>query len=302
MIAKNIYIIILGLFITGIKINAQTDSTVNITGRKILVAGGTVAFTTGSLIYLNNEWYSPYNTGRFHFFNDNGEWLQMDKLGHVYSTYQTGRLMMESCSWAGFNNNQKFAAGAYGLLYLSAIEIMDGYSRGWGFSWGDMLANVSGAALVITQEAIWKEQKFNLKFSYSESGLAKYNSSLLGEDLYSRIIKDYNGQSYWLSFGPAAFIKKETNFPQWLNIAIGYGANGMLGGHYNNVEVRDDNGNPVEIKRSRSYYLSLDLNLTKIKTKSKFLKTVFSVVNILKFPAPALELSDKKLLFHPIYY
>src|SRR5688500_11615414 len=165
-----------------------------------------------------------------------------------------------------------------------------------------MLSNVTGAAMVISQEAAWKEQKFQLKFSYSESGLARYNPSLLGEDGYSRIIKDYNGQTYWISIGPAAFIKKETKFPRWLNLAVGYGAYGMLGGHYNNVEVKDGNGNPVEIKRTRSYYLSLDVNLTKIKTKSKLLKTIFSVVNILKFPAPAIEFSEKKLLFHPLYY
>ena len=45
------------------------------------------------------------------------------------------------------------------------------------------------------------------------------------------------------------------------------------------------------------FYLSLDIDLVKIKTKSKFLKSVFSVINFIKIPAPTLEINpDFKLL------
>ncbi len=53
----------------------------------------------------------------------------------------------------------------------------------------------------------------------------------------------------------------------------------------------------------RQFYLSLDVDLTKIQTNSKFLKSVFSVVNFIKVPAPTLELSNRNgLKFHFLYF
>jgi hypothetical protein len=271
--------------------------------RKIILASVTGVGTVGSLAGLNQLWYSEYNTGKFHFFNDNEEWMQMDKAGHVYTTYQTSRLMMDCFDWAGFSKKKKlFVGGSIGLIYMTAIEVMDGFSRGWGYSWGDQVSDVTGAALAISQEAAWKEQRVQLKFSFAKSGLAKYNPNLLGEDQYSQLLKDYNGQTYWISVSPFAFFKKESRFPKWLNIAVGYSAYGMLGGHYNRVIARDETGNVFRVDRNRRYYLSLDLDLTKIKTRSHVLKAVFSVFNILKFPAPALQFGKEGLRFYTIYY
>jgi uncharacterized protein YfiM (DUF2279 family) len=287
------------------KVCTQTDSlgAPKFKARKIFLSTATGVGTVGSLIALNQAWYSEYNTGKFHFFNDNKEWLQMDKVGHVYSAYQTTRAMMEWFEWAGFSKNKKyFFGGSIGLTYLTAIEIMDGFSEGWGFSWGDQFANFGGASLAIAQEAIWNEQKILLKFSFAKSGLAHYNSSLLGSSLPEQILKDYNGQTYWLSVSPRAFFKKTKWLPEYLNIAFGYSAYGMLGGHENRILAQDNNGNVFKIERERRYYLSFDLDLTKIQTKSKVLKAVFSVVNILKIPAPTLQLSSGKLRFYGIYY
>ena len=63
-------------------------------------------------------------------------------------------------------------------------------------------------------------------------------------------------------------------------------------------------GYPLENKqRYRQFYLSLDLDLTKIKTKSKFLKNVFTAINFIKIPAPTLSYSTKnKIQFHYIYF
>lgn len=269
--------------------------------RKGILIGGTGLLAGGSLIYLHNAWYSDYNTGEFHFFDDNAEWYQVDKLGHVFSTYQTGRLMMQAFDWAGYGKKQKlWIAGGMGLYYMTVVECMDGFSEGWGFSWGDQIANVLGAGLAISQEAIWKEQRVQLKFFYRPSNLAQYNPGLLGDDASKRILKDYNGQSYWLSTNPSSFMKSSTVFPKWLNIAIGYGAYGMIGATANPI-VKDENGNEIDVPRYRRFYLSLDVDLTRMPVKSKFLKSLFSVVNIIKFPAPTIEYSQNKFSFHPFY-
>ncbi|MGZ4099389.1 MAG: DUF2279 domain-containing protein, partial [Bacteroidia bacterium] len=280
------------------------SDSVNYKKRKIILAGSSAILTVGSLVYLNNAWYKQYNTGKFHFFNDNGEWLQMDKAGHVYTNYQVSRLMMESFNWAGFNKKQKlFIGGTIGLGYMTAIEFMDGFSNGWGFSGGDMVANVLGTSLAMGQEAAWNQQRIQLKFSFSPSGLAQYNPSLLGKNFYTQLLKDYNGQTYWLSINPSSFIKNVDNkFPKWLNIAFGYNAYGMLGGRYNNIAVEDVNGNVLKFDRERRFYASIDIDLTRIKTTSKFLKGLFSAINIIKLPAPALQFSNKGIRGYLLYF
>ena len=223
----------------------------------------------------------------------------MDKYGHTYSNYQVARLMMGAMDWAGYTKKkQVLIGGLSGFTYMTAIEVMDGYSDGWGFSWGDMAANALGSGLAIGQKLWWNEQRIQLKFSFQRSSYAQYRPELLGKSFATQLLKDYNGQTYWLSINPSSFIKKENKFPKWLNIAFGYGANGMTGAFYNNVLYVDENGNTKTFERYRQYYFSLDADLTKIKTRSKFLKSVFSCINIIKIPFPNLELSQGKLKFN----
>jgi hypothetical protein len=276
-----------------------TDTTSVYKTRKLVLGASALAVTGGSLIYLNQAWYQQYNSSSFHFFNDNDEWFQMDKYGHVLTTYQTGRLVMGSMKWAGYpRRSQLIVGGMSGLLYMSAIEVMDGYSNGWGFSWGDMGANALGSGLAIGQEALWKEQRIQLKFSFYQSPYAQYRTDLLGKTVTTQVLKDYNGQTYWLSVNPSSFFKTENRFPKWISIAVGYGADGMLGARDNNVLVVDEYGNTKTFDRYRQYYLSLDVDFTRIPVKSKFLKAVFSAVNIMKIPFPNMELSEGKLKFN----
>lgn len=297
-----IYVLI---FLIASKSIAQKDSIElkNTKLKKTILASGSAVLTIGSLVTLNQAWYSSYNTGQFHFFNDDKEWLQMDKVGHVYSNFQMARLMMGAYKWAGFNKNEQLIyGGSLGFVYMTAIECMDGFSKGWGFSWGDELANALGTGFAITQNALWDKQKFNLKFSFTPSGLAKYNPSLLGKNFGNQILKDYNGQTYWLTFNPFAFTKKQSKFPKWLNLAIGYSAYGMIGGHENKIVVLDNNGNAIKFNRERRCYLSLDVDLTEINVKNKILKKALSMLNIIKIPAPAIEFNNKGLKFYYFYY
>lgn len=278
------------------------DSVANKKTRKIVFASVSVAVATGSLIYLNQQWYKPYGTGKFHFFNDDGEWLQMDKAGHAFTTYNTGRLMMRSMKWAGFSKDQSiFIGGSSGFLYMTAIELMDGFSSGWGFSWGDMGANFCGSALAISQEYFWKGQRIAMKYSFHQTRYPGYRPSLLGSGLAQEALKDYNGQTLWLSFNMASFLKRETRFPKWLNLAFGYSASGMISAENNYVVVNAD-GTIIGNERYRKLLLSLDFDLTKIKTHSSFLRGLFSALNCVKVPFPALEFSQGRIEGHALYF
>ncbi len=299
---KQLYSVLLILSLSFSFSQTEKDSLINYKRRKIVLVTGAGALTVGSLVYLNQQWYAQYNTGKFHFFNDNAEWLQMDKAGHAWTNYQTSRLMMQGFEWAGFTKKQKLIyGGGIGLVYMTVVECFDGYSAGWGFSWGDEVANVLGSGLAVGQDILFKEQRLQLKLSYAPSGLAQYNPRLLGSSFTSQLLKDYNGQTYWLSINPSAFIKKQNKLPKWLNVAFGYSAFGMTNAK-TNMEVVGTDGNIYFFNRERRFYFSLDVDLTRIKTKSKVLKSIFSVFNMIKFPAPALQYSNKGFKGYWLYF
>jgi uncharacterized protein YfiM (DUF2279 family) len=258
------------------------------------------AAATATLIGMNQLWYANYERSGFHTVNDNGEWLQMDKAGHVISSYYTGKIGMDVLAWAGESKKNQLIYGAtLGFGFLSAVEILDGFSEEWGFSTGDIIANASGTGLLIGQELLWDEQRILLKYSFHTTDYAAKRPEILGDNILEQSLKDYNGQTYWLSANLWSFHKK-SKIPKWLNIAMGYGAEGMISGYediiLNNTLIPGQ-------ERFRQFYVSLDVDLTKIKTRSKLLKTVFSAVNFIKIPAPTFEInSNGQSKFHFLYF
>src|ERR1051326_1335125 len=93
----------------------------------------------GSLALLSSALYKDYSHSSFHSFNDAPEWLQMDKAGHFITSWYLGRVSSDMYEWSGVNKRKAVLYGALsGWGYLTGIEIMDGFSDGWGFSWSDM--------------------------------------------------------------------------------------------------------------------------------------------------------------------
>jgi len=262
----------------------------------VVITEATMATLT--LVGLNQLWYADYPKSKFHTLNDNNQWLQMDKLGHVFSAYQLGRLGANTLHWSGVSKQDQLIYGStIGVAFLTVVEVFDGYSEEWGFSWGDMAANVTGAGLYVGQELLWKEQRFTIKYSFHRTDYAPQNPEVLGNGFSEEFLKDYNGQTYWLSLNLHAFFK-ESKIPSWLNVALGYGAEGMISGSNTN-----DNDVVQEQNPYRQFYLSLDLDLTRIKTNSHVLRTIFDVFNVIKVPFPALEFNDKNgIKFHGIYF
>ena len=266
--------------------------------KNVLIAES--AIYGGLLVSLNGLWYKNYPRSPFHFFNDNSEWLQIDKLGHAFSSYYAGKSGTELFRWCGVSDKKALLFGGnIGWLFLSSVEVLDGQSKGWGFSWGDIAANSFGSFFYIGQELIFHKQLATMKFSYSPSEFAKYKPNVLGSSFQESLIKDYNGQTYWLSFSMNELGMKK--MPSWLNLAIGYGGDGMTGALKN--IIRDSKNNIIpSYNRNRQFYFSFDIDLNKIKTKNKLLKTCFKSIGFIKFPAPAIEISNKNIKFHYFYF
>jgi Predicted periplasmic lipoprotein (DUF2279) len=266
------------------------------TARRNTVAITEAAMASATLIALNQLWYADYPRSSFKTLNDSGEWLQMDKMGHVFSSYQLGRLGANTLNWAGVSKKDQLLYGStLGFGFLTVVEVMDGFSEEWGFSWTDMAANATGTGLHIGQELLWNEQRIVLKYSFHTTKFAKQRPNKLGDGFSEEFLKDYNGQTYWLSANINSFLKTEF-VPNWLNVAFGYGAEGMLTGEAYDPLFLNQN-------RKRKYYLSLDIDLTRIKTNSSVLKSIFDVINVIKVPFPTLELdSNGRLKGHLVYF
>ncbi|REG85920.1 DUF2279 domain-containing protein [Winogradskyella sediminis] len=300
---KQTLVNIIIVFFTGTSLFSQSkfsqflkpsDSLDTIRRNTVVISEAAIA--TSTLIGLNQLWYADYPRSNFKTLNDSGEWLQMDKMGHVFSSYQLGRLGANTLNWAGISKKDQLIFGAtLGLGFLTTVEIFDGFSEEWGFSWSDMAANAAGTGLYVGQELLWNEQRLILKYSFHRTSYAKQRPNTLGSGLAEEFLKDYNGQTYWLSANINSFFKTES-IPNWLNLAFGYGANGMLTGEPNDTQFLDQ-------QRTRQYYLSLDIDLTRIRTNSHFLKTLFDVFNLIKVPFPALEMnSNGRIKWHYIYF
>jgi len=299
----------------------KSSDTLNRSRVAAITATGLTGYGIG-MVLLSKAWYKNSLTSDFHFFNDNGEWLQVDKVGHVYSAYNESRIVYDMYKWAGVKESKAMWLGiGTGALAQVSLEVFDGFSDRWGFSWGDMTANLAGLALFGAQQHIWHDQKITLKVSsdfraYSHipitgsQGSVDYldrrASDLYGDAIFARLLKDYNAQTNWLSVNPAAFMKSKPSwFPVFVNVAVGYSAENLYGGFGNAWEYGSNSYflNEGKYPRYRQYLLSLDVDFTKIPTRSPFLKTVFQALNIFKMPAPALEYNGHNgLQWHWLFF
>ena len=115
------------------------------------------------------------------------------------------------------------------------------------------------------------------------------------------MVKDYNAQTILLSSNLHTFMPK-SKLPKWLNIAIGYGVDGMIRGSLNNQIGILEEGS-ITNKRTRQFYISLDVDLRKIETGSDFFNKVLKVLSFIKVPSPAIMFDNKKIItIYTLYY
>ena len=273
---------------------------------------------TGATLYgaasvgLYQTWYADFPRSKLKSFNDWPEWNQMDKAGHVFTAYIFSRYSFAGGRWAGLKRPAaRYAAFGVANLLQGTIEVMDGFSAEWGFSWSDMGANVAGSLFFTVQDIAWQEQRILLKVSNdlrphpdipvtnnngATSNLGYISRERFGDNFFERFLKDYNAQTVWMSANPKAFFPKST-LPTWLNIAVGYGSENVYGA-LGNVWREDGQGFRFGEDRYRQYFLSPDIYLSRIPTKKRWVRLVLGALDFIKLPAPALEYSQGKFKGH----
>ena len=276
--------LVLFLFVSGKYLGNEISKKDSLLIKENILKASLISATTTSYVGLYNLWYKKYPQSSFHFFNDFDEWNQIDKIGHVYSSYHVARKSHLFLKKRKISKSL-FKASAYSFLYMVGIEVFDGFSKQWGFSNYDLISNLIGTTLYYGQEKKIKRQALKLKFSSHQTGFAKYRPSLLGENSLERIFKDYNGQTYWLNFDFNTRLQEKLKIFKFLNLSIGYSIDGFTGARNNpNLDCLDCNN----LERQSQFILSFDIDLSEIEIKNKFLKLIVNSFSIIKLPAPAV--------------
>ncbi|MES2620366.1 MAG: DUF2279 domain-containing protein [Bacteroidota bacterium] len=321
MKSVNLWLLFLSLFIISLS-QAQDSTSTNLQKkpgfldysaslnkkRLVGVSVGGVGIYTGIIAGVGAAWYGKDKLSKFHWFEDATEWKQVDKGGHFFAPYFVTTWSYHMLRWSGMKNTPAaLVAGAFGFVSMSAMEIPDGLHPKYGASWSDLVFNFAGAAFATTQFLVWKEQRILTKYSfhivdYPKGELRDRANALYGSNFGERILKDYNGATMWLSFNLYSFNHKIK--PQWLNIAFGYAAGNLYGGFEN--KWTDKNGvyhDRSDLKQYRRFFISIDADYTKFKTRSKAGKMILGILNIVKLPMPALEFNTLgQVVFHPMYF
>lgn len=259
----------------------RTNSELNY-GRLFTILGGILAVDMIAYLYQRDVWYKE-PTREFHtveFDKDMRSWQFMDKIGHFTDAYFVSDLTSKLYRWAGVSGYSSVWYGALtGFLWTLQIEISDGFMKGWGWSWGDMIFNTLGSGFFVLQQYFYDELGgIHPKVSWQKSDAWK-------EGRYYRTItapiEDYEGITFWLSINPHHYFPKswKNSYPDWLaplGVAVGYSAKEVasnIRGGYHEV------------------FIGLDLDLRKIPIgdDSGLFRFIKSELNFLRLPMPTVR-------------
>ncbi|MEM7161394.1 MAG: DUF2279 domain-containing protein [Bacteroidota bacterium] len=305
------FLLLFALFIEGVSAqdetgkNFWTPSSELDQGRLNTVAYASIgAYTTGMLA-LNQLWYADFEKAPLHSFDDSDSWLGVDKMGHATSAYWFSRYSTDMLRWAGMKDKKsRYIGTAMGWVAINSFEFYDGFSKEWGFSFYDFAANTAGAGAFLGQDALWGEQRITLKASIRHSEYAALNPNSLGDNGLERLLKDYNGHTYWASINLHSFLPDGNKIPHWLNLAIGAGGDGMIVADPHNTIAfgTDFETSFPEIDRFSQLYVSVDVDLWRLSQKYGAFRTLGEVFGFIKIPAPTLEFSNGNVEFHPLFF
>jgi uncharacterized protein YfiM (DUF2279 family) len=179
---------------------SKSDSLSN---RKKFVWASNLGLPIGTYTGLYFAWYKDADFVPFHWKNDNNNWLQMDKAGHLFSGHFLAVNSAASFRYAGYSRKKSAVLGTlFSLGFQTTLEYFDGRSNTWGASYGDLIANTAGASFGGLQAYLWGKVRVPVRVTFRTTALASIRPEMLGSNLPERLLKDYNGQTYWVDINP----------------------------------------------------------------------------------------------------
>ncbi len=237
-----------------------------------LISGGILTFSVISIYNTGKPIYYNQARSSFHFTKNKLKELEfydnnvrgLDKFGHIFSTSLFTQNIYYLSRWSGLDKKfSSYSAFILASSIMTAMEVHDAYYEKWGFSIGDFIANVAGAAFVVGQQNFSLLRNFDYKISYDFTHKKSDDA----------VIESYANMTFWVTANPTGLFEIKNGWvPNWLNIATG-------------ISITHSLPHKTEI------LIALDFNLKRIKTKSLFLRHLLHLVDRYKFPAPAIRIA-----------
>jgi len=216
----------------------------------------TALITGGALLigaYGMNKWWGDGFTGDFHqhdegWFGQSTQYGGADKIGHAWGSYVGARLFSQGFEAVGNEPATAQALGfwsAFGIM--TAVEVVDGYSRKYSFSKEDAIMNLAGAGFGYLMERNPElDRLLDFRLLYRKSAGSTWDPA-----------GDYSGQTFlWVAKAAGVPALRQHGVLRYFELAVGYGTRGY-----------DD---PPGAKGSRNLYYGISLNLSEVLGQTVF--------------------------------
>lgn len=278
--------------------------------QRLTVIGGTgwAAHYVG-FRYFDRAWYQGQRQDRIRWLQDWGgdTYLHLDKGGHFMAGLFLSTGLRDAYGWAGFGPGSAAALGTLtSWAALLEVEMRDAHFDQWGFSVPDFTANTLGAAVPLIHTLLPASRVIGFKFSYWPSSQYLDHDRRRDENRphAEYAIDDYEGMTYWVTLALDEVLWGEARqvWPDFLGLAVGYGASGM---HGSNVKSRGSqrkyngqDGKPYNMQEGWRYhlpsaspeiFLALDYDLRLLGKEGSWWRHVGGQLNWIHLPAPAIR-------------
>jgi len=252
--------------------------------------------------YFDRAWYQGQKRDSIRWLQDwsGNTYLHVDKGGHFMSGLFLSSSMNDAFVWTGFAPRTAALLGAltsWGLLF--EIEMRDAYFDQWGFSVPDFVANTAGVSVSLLHAWIPATRIVDFKFSWFPSSLYRdYDARLAADRPRTQYaIDDYEGMTFWMTIAVEPMLRGHAKqmWPDWLGLAIGYGATGMHGA---NVKSKGREREYLHLPDSRpEIILSLDADTRYLPGDGDIWSLFKEQLNWLHLPAPAIRIYPSLRLY-----
>lgn len=198
---------------------------------------GVGGFFAAGYLWAYFAWYRGRSLTDEIIFHDEG-WFGLDtyaggadKLGHMFSNYAIARGTTQILRGSGWHPvTASLVSSGLTLSFFTMLEIKDGFHRGFGFSWGDMVANVTGNVLAQSMENIPAlDERFDIRLEYQPT--PEFVDMLIQNGVVDAA-EDYSGQTFMLVYhlGTVPFLvdELELEWPRYFDLAVGFQAINFL--------------------------------------------------------------------------
>jgi hypothetical protein len=199
------------------------------------------------------EWGWGTSSFKFHsegYFGKDTAYGGMDKLGHAWNAAVLAETFTDAIRKRAPNPDGAPVTGfILSMGVMGMIEVMDGFSADYGFSYEDITADIVGATLGYLRSTYPElEEKIDFRIEYIPSGNEK------GLALES----DYSGQKYLLALKLSGFESFEETPLRFVELHAGYYARG-----FSDEEIADGDS------KLREPYAAIGLNLSELLLSSE---------------------------------